>query len=344
MTPVRRARDDDPGRQTNKVTHHTSTTCHFHQPDSAPTLDTNDALHHRDHASSHRINTTTLHHRAEPTATRELRLQAHTQHSHSHKRQDRTETDPTPSAWQKASSHTAQSQTARRNDKVIQVLEFAFATSEQQSKIEKKRGYGYKQQDGGNTTKNTKTRACEQQKTLLIQQGLSRRRRPQVWLLWKKKQKEKRKETFLAPFFPFGSSHHLHLFTSGYHPNADYPPRCPTQVTHHPLRFIPFHRPSLPPSLPNTKSYSCPSRPFKSEHSSSRAQNAPLPHAAQWAPSHAHFPLAVPVVTKCCCCCIFLLSPVCVCVACVLCSRPSPPECRRKKKKKEEKRKRYYEK
>lgn len=199
----------------------------------------------------------------------------------------------------------------------------------------KKRGYGYKQQDGGNTTKNTKTRVCEQQKTLLIQQGLSRRRRPQVWLLWKKKQKEKRKETFLAPFFPFGSSHHLHLFTSGYHPNADYPPRCPTQVTHHPLRFIPFHRPSLPPSLPNTKSYSCPSRPFKSEHSSSRAQNAPLPHAAQWAPSHAHFPLAVPVVTKCCCCCIFLLSPVCVCVACVLCSRPSPPECRRKKKKKE---------
>lgn len=139
MTPVRRARDDDSGRQTNKVTHHTSTTCHFHQPDSAPTLDTNDALHHRDHASSHRIDTATLHHRAEPTATRELRLRAHTQHSHSHKRQDRTETDPTPSAWQKGSSHTAQSQTARRNDKVIQVLEFAFATSEQQSKIEKKK-------------------------------------------------------------------------------------------------------------------------------------------------------------------------------------------------------------
>lgn len=134
----------------------------------------------------------------------------------------------------------------------------------------------------------------------------------------------------MAPFFPLWflpSSPSLSLFPlRGYHPNADYPPRCPTQVTHHPsFAFHPFS------SLLNTQKISMP-KPGRSDqnirHRAPKTPPFPLPHAAQWAPSQW-----LSVVTKCCCC-FFLLSPVCV--ACVLCSRRPHRNAEKKKRTKEE--------
>lgn len=133
----------------------------------------------------------------------------------------------------------------------------------------------------------------------------------------------------MAPFFPLWflpSSPSLSLFPlRGYHPNADYPPRCPTQVTHHPsFAFHPFS------SLLNTQKISMP-KPGRSDqnirHRAPKTPPFPLPHAAQWAPSQW-----LSVVTKCCC--FFLLSPVCV--ACVLCSRRPHRNAEKKKRTKEE--------
>lgn len=191
------------------------------------------------------------------------------------------------------------------------------------------------------TQKNTKQDRREQQKkNLLIQQGRTscRRRRPQVWL-WKKKKQKKRKGNLFGPFFPLWflpSSPSLSLSSLSVDiiPNADYPPRCPTQVTHHPSLCVSSL--FIPPEY--TQDIHAQDRPFKSEHSSSRAQNATPslpPHPMQ---------LSGPLPSGSACCykvLLLLLLPAFpgVCVV-----RPvfpsSPPECRRKKKKERE----YYEK
>lgn len=109
-------------------------------------------------------------------------------------------------------------------------------------------------------------------------------------------------------------------------PNADYPPRCPTQVTHHPSLCVSSL--FIPPEY--TKDIHAQDRPFKSEHSSSRAQNAsPLP-----TPCGSVGPL--PSGSACCYKVLLLLLPAFpgVCVACVLCPRRPHRNAKRKKEKK----------
>lgn len=142
---------------------------------------------------------------------------------------------------------------------------------------------------------------------------------------------KKKEGTLFGPYFPPLVppiiSISLSLFPlCGYHPNADYPPRCPTQVTHHPsFAFHPFS------SLPNTPKIFMP-KPGRSDqnirHRAPKTPPFPLPHAAQWAPSQW-----LSVVTKCCCC-FFLLSPVCVLRASCVPVVPTGMQKRKKEQKK----------
>lgn len=217
--------------------------------------------------------------------------------------------------------------------------QFAFAMSEQQSKIEKKEAMDTNSKTAGTQKTPSKTGVNNRKKNLLIQQGRTscRRRRPQVWL-WKKKKAKKKEGNLFGPFFPLWflpSSPSLSFSSLSVDiiPNADYPPRCPTQVTHHPSLCVSSL--FIPPEY--TKDIHAQDRPFKSEHSSSRAQNATPslpPHSMR---------LSGPLPSGC-----LLLQSVVVAASCfprcVCCVRPvfpsSPPECRRKKKKERE----YYEK
>lgn len=143
--------------------------------------------------------------------------------------------------------------------------------------------------------------------------------------------KKKGRNPFWPLFSPFGSSHHLHLSLSlpslWISSQCRLSPKMPNPSYTPPILCVSSL--FVPPEY--TKDIHAQARPFRSEHSSSRAQNAPLspPPCGSVGP----FPMVV-----CCYKVLLLLLPAFpgVCVACVLCSRRPHRNAEKKKRTKEE--------
>lgn len=144
--------------------------------------------------------------------------------------------------------------------------------------------------------------------------------------------KKKRKETFLAPFSPLwflpsSPSLSLSLPSPWISSQCRLSPKMPNPSYTPPILCVSSL--FIPPEY--TKDIHAQARPFRSEHSSSRAQNAPLspPPCGSVGP----FPMVV-----CCYKVLLLLLPAFpgVCVTCVLCSRRPHRNAEKKKRTKEE--------